>query len=158
VDFRAVRFPGLISALTVPTGGTSDYAPEMIHAAAKGEPYACFVREDTRIPFMAMPDAVTALLQLAHAPQEVLTRSVYNVRAFSLTAGQIRDRVLQAFPTAQISFDQTDKKRQAIVDSWPADIDDSAARQDWGWRPEYNADKAFNEYLIPQIAQRYKPV
>ncbi len=155
VDFRAVRFPGLISALTIPMGGTSDYAPEMIHAAAKGEPYACFVREDTRIPFMAMPDAVTALLQLAHAPREKLTRSVYNVRAFSLTAVQIRDRVLQAFPEAQITFDQPDVKRQAIVDSWPADIDDSAAKQDWDWRPAYTADKAFNEYLIPNIAKMY---
>ena len=68
VDFRAVRFPGLISAVTVPSGGTSDYAPEMIHAAARGEPYACFVRPDTRIPFMAMPDAIDALLALAAAP------------------------------------------------------------------------------------------
>src|SRR5687768_4593045 len=73
VDFRCVRFPGLISALTVPSGGTSDYAPEMIHAAAKGEPYACFVRPDTRIPFMAMPDGVDALLQLAGAPRSSLT-------------------------------------------------------------------------------------
>ena len=72
VDFRCVRFPGLISAMTVPSGGTSDYAPEMIHAAAKGEPYACFVRPDTRIPFMAMPDGVDALLQLAAAPREKL--------------------------------------------------------------------------------------
>ena len=70
VDFRCVRFPGLISALTMPSGGTSDYAPEMIHAAARGEPYACFVRPDTRIPFMAMPDGVEALLQLTAAPRE----------------------------------------------------------------------------------------
>src|SRR5438067_953289 len=74
VDFRSLRFPGLISAVTVPSGGTSDFAPEMIHAAAQGKPYACFVRPDTRIPFMAMPDAVAALLQLAAAPRERLTR------------------------------------------------------------------------------------
>ena len=79
VDFRSVRFPGLISAMTVPSGGTSDYAPEMIHAAAKGEPYACFVRPDTRIPFMAMPDGVEALLALAAAPRERLTRTAYNL-------------------------------------------------------------------------------
>src|SRR5678810_976088 len=78
VDFRAVRFPGLISADTVPSGGTSDYAPEMIHAAARGEAYACFVRPDTRIPFMAMPDGIDALLKLAAAPKDKLTRTAYN--------------------------------------------------------------------------------
>src|SRR3954469_5829101 len=97
VDFRAVRFPGLISAVTVPAGGTSDYAPEMIHAAARGEPYTCFVRPDTRIPFMAMPDAITALMLLAAAPRERLTRTAYNVAAFSRSAEDIRTVVLKAF-------------------------------------------------------------
>src|SRR6186713_1034863 len=91
VDFRCVRFPGLISAMTLPSGGTSDYAPEMLHAAARGEPYACFVRPDTRIPFMAMPDAVQALLDLAAAPRQQLTRTAYNVRAFSPHAQEIHD-------------------------------------------------------------------
>jgi threonine 3-dehydrogenase len=154
LDFRAVRFPGLISAFTVPTGGTSDYAPEMLHAAAQGKPYACFVRESTRIPFMAMPDAAHALLQLAHAPQESLTKSVYNVRAFSLTAGEIRERVLAAFPRARITF-EVDEKRQAIVDSWPADLDDSSAQQDWGWQARYDVNRSFEEYLIPNISRRY---
>ncbi len=155
IDFRCVRFPGLISAYTVPSGGTSDYAPEMIHAAARGVPYACFVREEARIPFMAMPDAVRALLMLAHAPRERLTRHVYNVTSFTLSAAQIRDRVLAAFPDAQITF-QPDHKREAIVDSWPADIDDSAARLDWDWAPEYDVERAFNEYLIPIIRERYR--
>src|SRR5690242_13129981 len=128
VDFRAVRFPGLISAMTVPSGGTSDYAPEMIHAAAKGEPYGCFVRPDTRIPFMAMPDGVEALLTLAAAPRERLRRSAYNVGAFNPSAEEIRTVVMQAFPNAELSWN-TDRKRQAIVDSWPADVDDEAARQ-----------------------------
>jgi nucleoside-diphosphate-sugar epimerase len=97
VDFRCVRFPGLISAITVPSGGTSDYAPEMIHAAAKGEPYDCFVRPDTRIPFMTMPDGVKALLALAAAPRERLTRTAYNLSAFSPSAEEIV-RVLHAFP------------------------------------------------------------
>ncbi|HZT76593.1 MAG TPA: NAD-dependent epimerase/dehydratase family protein, partial [Vicinamibacterales bacterium] len=88
VDFRAVRFPGLISAVTVPSGGTSDYAPEMIHAAAKGDPYACFVRPDTTIPFMAMPDAVDALLALSRAPYDRLSRTEYNLRAFNPTASE----------------------------------------------------------------------
>src|SRR5438105_13150890 len=82
VDFRCVRFPGLISAVTVPAGGTSDYAPEMIHAAARGEPYACFVRPDTRIPFMAMPDAVEAILRLTAAPREAPSRVGSNAGPF----------------------------------------------------------------------------
>jgi nucleoside-diphosphate-sugar epimerase len=155
IDFRCVRFPGLISAETVPHGGTSDYAPEMIHAAAQGNPYACFVREEVRIPFMVMPDAVRALLLLAHAPQESLSRVVYNVTSFSLSAKQIRDRVLGAFPAAEITF-EPDLKREAIVDSWPADVDDSAARTDWGWSPAYGADRAFNDYLIPGIMRHYQ--
>jgi nucleoside-diphosphate-sugar epimerase len=154
VDFRCVRFPGLISALTVPSGGTSDYAPEMIHAAAKGEPYACFVRPDTRIPFMAMPDGVEALLTLAAAPREQLQRSAYNVGAFNPSAEEMRDIVVQAFPGAEITW-ETDRKRQAIVDSWPADVDDAAARRDWGFAPRYDFARAFSEYLIPTIRQRY---
>ena len=134
VDFRCVRFPGLISALTVPSGGTSDYAPEMIHAAAKGEPYGCFVRPDTRIPFMAMPDGVDALLTLAAAPRDALSRTAYNVGAFNPSAEEIRDVVLTAFPDATITW-ENDIKRQGIVDSWPADVDDSAARRRLGLRP-----------------------
>ncbi len=154
VDFRCVRFPGLISALTLPSGGTSDYAPEMIHAAAKGEKYGCFVRPDTQIPFMAMPDGVEALLALASAPRDRLQRTAYNVGAFNPTAEQIRDVVLKAFPNAQIAW-VTDHKRQAIVDSWPADVDDTAARRDWGFSPRYDFERAFSDYLIPTIRRRY---
>src|SRR4029077_13669046 len=98
VDFRALRFPGLISAVTTPSGGTSDYAPEMIHAAVEGKPYACFVRPDTRIPFMAMPDAIDALLRLAAAPREKLSRAVYNVGAVSPTGGAGPDAGLGGVP------------------------------------------------------------
>jgi nucleoside-diphosphate-sugar epimerase len=155
VDFRAVRFPGLISAATVPSGGTSDYAPEMIHCAAKGESYACFVRPDTRIPFMAMPDAIEALLTLAAAPRARLTRTAYNLTAFNPTAQEIRDVVAAAFPRASITW-AADHKRQGIVDSWPADVDDSAARRDWGFAPTYDFQRAFAEYLIPTIRERYR--
>jgi len=154
VDFRCVRFPGLISATTLPAGGTSDYAPEMLHAAAKGEPYASFVRPDTAMPFMAMPDAIRALLNLADAPRENLTRAVYNVSSFSLSAEQIADRVKTAFPGAQITYEPS-AGRQGIVDSWPADMDDSTARRDWGWQPEYGVEAAFNDYLIPTIRAIY---
>ncbi|HVU12299.1 MAG TPA: NAD-dependent epimerase/dehydratase family protein [Phototrophicaceae bacterium] len=154
VDFRCLRFPGLISAITLPSGGTSDYAPEMIHAAAQGEPYACFVRPETRIPFMAMPDAIKALLQLAQAPLESLSRHVYNVTSFNPSADEIARIVRDAFPNAQIGF-EPDVRRGAIVDSWPAQVDDSAARQDWGWQPDYDLESAFKNYLIPTIRQRY---
>jgi nucleoside-diphosphate-sugar epimerase len=155
VDFRAVRFPGLISADTVPSGGTSDYAPEMIHAAAKGEPYACFVRPDARIPFMAMPDGVEALLKLAAAPRPALTRTAYNLGAFAPSADMIRTEVISAFPKAVVTF-AVDDKRQGIVDSWPEDVDDSAARRDWGFAPKYGFESAFREYLIPRIKSRYR--
>jgi nucleoside-diphosphate-sugar epimerase len=154
VDFRCLRFPGLISAVTVPSGGTSDYAPEMIHAAARGEPYECFVRPDTTIPFMAMPDGIDALLMLAEAPRERLTKSAYNLTAFNPSAAEIRQVVVSAFKDAVVTY-KIDPKRQGIVDSWPADVDDSAARRDWGFSPRYDFAHAFNEYLIPTIRQRY---
>jgi nucleoside-diphosphate-sugar epimerase len=155
VDFRCIRFPGLISAVTVPAGGTSDFAPEMIHAAARGEPYACFVRPDTRIPFMAMPDAIDGLIKLASTPREKLSRTAYNVTAFNPTAREICDVVVDAFPDARITW-EIDRKRQAIVDSWPADVNDAAARRDWGFAPRYDVRSAFEDYLIPTIRERYQ--
>jgi threonine 3-dehydrogenase len=154
VDFRAVRLPGLISASTTPSGGTSDYAPEMIHAAAQGRPYACFVRPDAQIPFMSMPDAIDALLALAAASRERLGQTAYNVRAFAPTADEIRAEVLRAFSNARISY-QVDPKRQNIIDTWPADVDDSAARRDWGFSPAFDFARAFRDYLIPTIKDRY---
>jgi len=155
VDFRGLRFPGLISADTVPTGGTSDFAPEMLHHAAQSQPYDCFVRADTRIPFMAMPDAITALLNLESAERAKLTRAVYNVGSFNPSAGEVLDRIRQVFPNAEVTF-KPDLKRQNIVDSWPAEVNDDAARADWGWQPAYDYERAFAEYLLPAVKRRYK--
>ena len=155
IDFRCVRFPGLISAITLPSGGTSDYASEMIHAAARGEPYASFVRPDTRIPFMAMPDAIDALLKLSFAQPNRLSATAYNVRAFNPSADEIRISALRAFPDARITY-KVDPKRQAIVDSWPEDVDDTSARRDWDFAPAYDFDRAFHEYLIPTIRATYE--
>lgn len=155
VDFRAIRFPGLISAFTVPAGGTSDYGPEMIHAAASGQPYECFVDAEAKLPFMAMPDAVKALMSLANAGQEQLGRRVYNVTSFSLTAADIRERVVRRFPDARVEF-CADPARARIVDTWPAEVDDSAARNDWGWVPDYDVDRAFDEYVLPNVARYYE--
>ncbi len=155
VDFRSIRFPGLISAATIPMGGTSDYAAEMIHAAAQGIPYDCFVSEEARIPFMVMPDAIRALVQLAAAKPERLTQRVYNITSFSLSAAELRDHVLRAFPDAKIGF-KPDAPRARILDTWPADVDDSPARRDWDWKPEFDLTAAFDTYLIPGILRRYQ--
>lgn len=155
VDFRCIRFPGLISAMTIPSGGTSDYASEMIHAAAQGIPYACFVRPGTRIPFMVMPDAIDSLLKLSRVDIEQLTQTVYNIGAFNPSAEEIATIVQRSFPEAEIRT-EVDEKRQAILDTWPRDVDDSAARKDWGHNPKYDLEKGFEEYLIPTIRQLYR--
>lgn len=154
IDFRCVRFPGIISATTIPTGGTSDYAPEMLHSAAQGKGYESFVWADTAIPFMVMPDAVKALLLLNKADKNTLSRHVYNVSSFSATAEELAKIINQAFPDSAVSY-KPDKNRQMIVDSWPVDIDDSKARSDWGWQPDHDINKAFSNYLIPEIRNKY---
>jgi len=155
VDFRSIRFPGIISAQTLPAGGTSDYAPEMIHAAAKGEHYDCFVREDATIPFMTMTDAIRAIELLMAAPQSALSQTVYNIKAFNPSAGEFFAKVKSYFPGADIDFVINDN-RQSIIDSWPHDVDDTQARQDWEWSPRHDLDQAFSEYLIPEIRSRYE--
>lgn len=154
VDFRAIRFPGLISAITMPTGGTSDYGPEMMHMAAQGKPYTCFVPESATLPFMTMADAISALLKLEMTPAKNLTQVVYNIGAFSVTAKDFYDVIKKEFPNAVVHF-APDLLRQKIVDSWPADVDDTIARREWGWSPEYDFQRAFDEYLIPAVKQRY---
>lgn len=154
IDFRVLRFPGLISAFTLPSGGTTDYGPEMIHAAAMGKPYSCFVRADTRLPFMTMSDAIRAVLTLMESSKQSLRQPVYHVKAFAPSAQDFREKILCFFPDADITF-QINDKRQSIVDSWPANIDDTAARQHWGWSPEYDFDSAFEDYLVPEIRNRY---
>jgi threonine 3-dehydrogenase len=154
VDFRSIRFPGLISADTMPSGGTSDYVPEMLHAAAMGKTYSCFVRPDARIPFMAMPDAVDAILKLANCEKQRLSRVVYNIGSFAPSASEVETIVRQAFPKGDIRY-ELDAKRANIVDSWPAYVDDTAARTDWGLAPKYDLRTAFAEYLIPTIKKRY---
>ncbi len=150
VDFRALRLPGLMSAETVPAGGTSDFGPEMIHAAAEGLPYRCFVEPEATIPFMAMPDAVRALLELSRADRGALSSCVYNIGAFSVSAGEIGDRVHRAFSGASIDY-RPDPARAKIVGSWPSDVEDGSARADWGWQPEYDWDGAFEAYLAPGV-------
>lgn len=154
LDFRSIRFPGLLSTETLPTGGTTDYAPEMVHAAVQSKRYTCFVEERTRLPFMTMPDAVTALVTLAGVERSRLSRSVYNIKGFSASAGEIRLEILKHFPDAQIDFDAIAAK-QELVDGWPADVDDQLARRDWGLKPQYDFSGAIAEYLFPALRKRY---
>ena len=154
IDFRSIRFPGIISSTTIPTGGTSDYIPEMLHTAARGETYKCFVEKDAKIPFMTMPDAVQAIQDIMAAPMKSLNQTVYNVRAFAPTADEFRDKVIEAFPQAQIEY-EVNEKRQNMVDSWPADTNDSAARMDWRWTPQHDLETGMQEYLIPNVKKIY---
>jgi len=148
VDCRGVRFPGLISA-AMPGGGSSDYALFMYVDAVRKGGYEAFARSDTRIPLMYMPDGVRALLELAMADRERLTRSIYNIAAFSPRADEIAASVQRVIPEAKFSY-SPDPRRQAILDSWPKALDDSAARRDWGWKPKYDLD-AMTDDLVPRV-------
>ena len=154
IDFRALRFPGLISADTLPTGGTTDYGPEMLHAAAQGEFYECFVREETQLPFMTMPEAIHALLELGAAERSSLTRTAYNVRSFAPSVLELHTVIREHFPSLQVGFDPH-PGRQMIVDGWPGDTDDSAACRDWGWAPHHSLESAMADYLVPTVTTRY---
>lgn len=156
VDFRCLRIPGLIGAETVPAGGASDYLPEMIHAVIAGRRYNCVVRPDTQIPFMVMPDAVDALLRLSFAPGGQLTRTAYNVASFALSADDARMTLLENVACGDVGY-AVEPRRQAIVDSWPSTVDDSAARRDWGFCPALNDFRtALLEYLIPVLGGSVK--
>lgn len=148
VDFRAVRFPGLISA-SLPGGGTSDYALFMYTDGVRVGAYQAFCRPDTRIPLMYMPDGIRALVDLSQAPRGRLRRCTYNIAAFSPTAQEIAASVASAIPNVNITF-SSDPRRQAILDSWPRILDDSNAREDWGWAPDYSLD-AMTADLVPKI-------
>jgi threonine 3-dehydrogenase len=151
LDVRGVRFPGLVSA-SIPGGGSSDYVVFMYIDGVRKGAYEAFCRPDTRIPLMYMPDGIRALLELSAAPREQLTRSIYNIAAFSPTAQVIADHVASALPKgADFSF-RPDPKRQGILDSWPAALDDSNARRDWGWTNRYDL-AAMTQELLPQIRE-----
>jgi threonine 3-dehydrogenase len=150
LDFRGLRFPGLISA-SLPGGGTSDYALFMYVDGVRVGNYEAFCRADTRIPLMYMDDAVRALLELPEAPRARLSRCIYNVAAFSPTASEIAASVARAVPGVDITF-APDPARQEILDSWPRALDDRRARDDWGWRPDYDLDR-MTEVLVPAIRE-----
>ena len=146
IDVRSLRYPGLISYKTPPGGGTTDYAVDMFYAAADGDPYTCFVRPDTRLPMMYMPDALQATLDLMEADAANLTvRDSYNITAFSFSARELAASIERRMPTFSCSYDPDE--RQRIADDWPQSVDDSVARSDWGWSPQYDLDAMTDDML-----------
>ena len=111
--------------------------------------------EDTQIPFMTMPDAIQAITKLMSTPKDNISRTVYNIRSFAPTAEEFRQKVLEYYPKAQIDY-KISEKRQKMVDSWPADTDDSMAKNDWNWLPAFNLDLGMKDYLVPDLQQMYK--
>lgn len=146
VDVRSIRYPGLISYKAAPGGGTTDYAVEIYHAALKGEEFKCFLKEDTYLPMMYMPDAIKATIDLMEAPVEGITvRSSYNVAAFSFSPAELFENIKALKP--DFSIDYEPDFRQQIADSWPDSINDQQARTDWGWSHEYDLEKMSRDIL-----------
>ncbi len=148
LDCRGVRFPGLISA-SLPGGGSTDYALFMYVDGIRRGAYESFARADTRVPLMYMPDCVRALLELAAAPRDKLSRCIYNIAAFSPRADEIAASVARAVPGVRFTY-TPDPLRQGILDSWPRALDDALARADWGWKPAYDLD-AMTADLVPRV-------
>jgi nucleoside-diphosphate-sugar epimerase len=137
LDVRGVRYPGIISYKTPPGGGTTDYAVEIFYEALKHERYICFLREDSTLPMMYMPDCIKATLDLMNADLSKLRHhSDFNLAAISFSPKELADEIRKHIPEFSISYEPD--SRQAIADSWPKTIDDSSARQEWGWEPSYD--------------------
>jgi len=146
VDVRSVRYPGIISYSAPPGGGTTDYAVAIFHAAVAAHPFTCFVGPDTRLPMMYMPDAIDATLALMDAPAGRLTvRTSYNIGSLTFSAAELADAIRRRAPGFDVTY--APDYRQAIADSWPATVDDSDARRDWGWVPRYGLDAMVEEML-----------
>ncbi len=146
VDVRSLRYPGLISYKSAPGGGTTDYAVEIYLEALETKSYNCFLREDTYLPMMYMPDAIRATLELMNAPAEKITvRTSYNVSGMSFSPKEIATSLQKYIPDFTIQYKPD--YRQSIADSWPQSIDDSIANNDWGWKPRYDLDKMTKDML-----------
>jgi nucleoside-diphosphate-sugar epimerase len=156
VDTRGLRLPGLISHVTPPGGGTTDYAVEIFYHAIRYHKYTCFLRSDSRLDMMYMPDAIRAMIELMDAaPARLTVRNAYNVTAMSITPADLVAAIREQMPEFAISYD-VDPVRQAIADSWPHSIDDRQARQDWSWQPAYDLP-AMTEDMLEKLKNRIGP-
>lgn len=146
VDVRSIRYPGIIGYQSMPGGGTTDYAVDIYHYAIQQKPFECFLRADTSLPMLYMPDAIRGTLELMEAPANRLSvRTSYNLAGMSFTPAEVAESIRKLMPHFKITYKPD--FRQAIADSWPASIDDSAARHDWNWRPEYDLDAMTKDML-----------
>jgi len=151
IDTRGLRLPGLISYVAPPGGGTTDYAVEIFYAAVEGRRYMCFLRPDSCLDMMYMPDAVRAMIEVMEAePRRLLHRNAFNVTAMSFDPARLADAIRVHVPGFQVDY-AVDPVRQAIADSWPESMDDSAAREEWGWRPRYDL-----ESMVPDMLARLR--
>jgi len=159
VDVRSLRYPGLIGYKSLPGGGTTDYAVDIYHKALRNEPFACFLSEDTYLPMMYMSDAIKATLDLMQAPADrIKVRSSYNVSAISFSPKEIVAAIQNEIPEFSAAY--SPDFRQAIADSWPDSIDDSVARNDWGWFPDFDLDKMTSDILknLPSLLNEFERV
>jgi nucleoside-diphosphate-sugar epimerase len=146
LDIRSLRYPGLISYKALPGGGTTDYAVDIYHKAVEGQPYECYLAENTNLPMMYMPDALKATLDLMHAPAEkIKIRSSYNVTAMSFSPAEVAASIRSSIPNFKITYKPD--YRQQIAASWPESIDDSVAQQDWNWQPDYDLPRMTQDML-----------
>jgi nucleoside-diphosphate-sugar epimerase len=154
IDFRSVRYPGLISYKTEAGGGTTDYAVEIFYEAVRKGKYECFLSENTALPMMFMDDAINNTIRLMEAPGEKLSlRSSYNVAGISFTPKQLAEAIKKYMPEFKISYKPD--FRQAIADSWPASIDDSVARRDWGLTDEFDLDK-MTKLMLEKVEEKLR--
>ena len=155
VDTRGVRYPGIISYETLPGGGTTDYAVEIFYEAIKNKRYSCFLREDTMLDMMYMPDALKGACDLMEAdPSKLKHRNAFNLTAFNFTPEEIAEKIKVHIPDFQMEYN-VDPVRQAIADSWPNHMDDSCAREEWGWSPEYDLDAMVKD-MIEKLSVKLK--
>ncbi|GAB3926937.1 NAD-dependent epimerase/dehydratase family protein [Larkinella terrae] len=153
LDVRSLRYPGLISYQSMPGGGTTDYAVAIFHAAVQGQPYECFLSENTLLPMMYMDDALRATLELMEAPENrIKVRTSYNLAGMSFTPADLTASIQTYFPDFKVRYKPD--FRQAIADSWPKTIDDTVARRDWGWKPEFDLPHMTQE-MITQLSTSY---
>lgn len=147
VDVRSMRYPGLISYKSAPGGGTTDYAVEIYHEALENKKYECFLKEDTYLPMMYMPDAIRATIELMEAPaSSISTRTSYNIAGMTFSPKEIAASIKKHIPDFSISYKPD--YRQPIAESWPQSIDDSTAKTDWGWAPQYDLEKMTSDMLL----------
>ncbi len=147
IDVRSLRFPGLVGYNALPGGGTTDFAVDIYHKALEGKKYHCFLQENTQLPFMYMPDAVKATMQLMQSQNhQVTVRSSYNITGFSCTPAAIAEAIRKIIPGFEITYEPD--FRQQIADSWPDSIDDQMARKDWGWQPAFNLESMTQDMLM----------